>query len=245
MAKNKTAKSEAATQETVAQTTTETVKGETVVEAVKAEAAPVAEKAAEPVKAEATVVEKVAEAVKAEAVKAEAVVEKVAGVVKAEAARAETVVTEAAGAVKAEAARAETVVTEAAGQVATFVKGRLEQAQKQFGQLESEAQKALQTLVTRGRESGRVVLQRLNVNELREKPAVKELEKKATWVGGEVRQRITGLQTRMVQVVGGVARQEQVQAINRELDRLTRKLDSLVSNKKPEQQQPQQETPKA
>jgi tetrahydromethanopterin S-methyltransferase subunit G len=227
MAKNKTAKSEAATQETVAQTTTETVKGETVVEAVKAEAAPVAEKAAEPVKAEATVVEKVAEAVKAEA------------------ARAETVVTEAAEAVKAEAARAETVVTEAAGQVASFVKGRLEQAQKQFGQLESEAQKALQTLVTRSRESGRVVLQRLNVNELREKPAVKELEKKATWVGGEVRQRITGLQTRMVQVVGGVARQEQVQAINRELDRLTRKLDSLVSNKTPEQQPQQQETPKA
>lgn len=236
MAKNKTAKSEAATQETVAQTTTETVKAEAVkTEAVKTEAAQ-----AEPVKAE-TVAEKAAEAVKAQAT----VVEKVAEAVKAEAARAETVVTGAAEAVKAEAAKAETVVTEKAGQMASFVKGRLEQAQKQFGQLESEAQKALQTLVTRGRESGRVVLQRLNVNELREKPAVKELEKKATWVGGEVRQRITGLQSRMVQVVGGVARQEQVQAINRELDRLTRKLDSLVSTRKPEPQQPQQETPKA
>ncbi|PTL76343.1 hypothetical protein DAT35_50305 [Vitiosangium sp. GDMCC 1.1324] len=134
-------------------------------------------------------------------------------------------------------------MTEAAGQVTSFVKGRLEQAQKQFGQLEAEAQKALQTLVTKGRESGREVLQR-RVNELREKPAVQELQKKATWVGGEVRQRLTGLQGRMVKVVGGVASQSQVQAINQELDRLTRKLDELLSPKKPEQQ-PQQEAPKA
>ena len=136
------------------------------------------------------------------------------------------------------------MVTEKAGQVASFVKGRLEQAQKQFGQLESEAQKALQTLVTRGRESGRVVLQRLNVNELREKPAVKELEKKATWVGGEVRQRITGLQSRMVQAVGGVARQEQVQAINRGAGQADAEARLARVPRKPEQQ-PQQETPKA
>jgi hypothetical protein len=219
MAKNKTAKSEGAAKETVAQTTTEQVR----TEAVAQEAAPVAEQAAEPVKAETVV----AEAVKAEAVKAETpVVEKVAE------------------AVRAEAAKVETVVTGAAGQVTSFVKGRLEQAQKQMGQLETEAQKALQTLVSRGRESSLEVLQRLNVNELREKPAVKELEKKATWVGGEVRQRLNGLQDRMVKVVGGVASQSQVEAINRELDRLTRKLDSLVSSKKPEQQS-QQEAPKA
>ncbi|QRK14125.1 hypothetical protein JQX13_46765 [Archangium violaceum] len=135
------------------------------------------------------------------------------------------------------------MVTETAGQVASFVKVQLEHAQKQIEQLEAEAQKAFQTLVSRGRESGREVLQRLNVNELREKPAVKELEKKATWVGGEVRQRLTVLQSRMVKVVGGVASQSQVEAINRELDRLTRKIDSIISTKKPEQQQ--QETPKA
>ena len=181
------------------------------------------------------------------AVKAEA---PVAGPGKAEAASPEAVKPEAsvvekvAEAVKVEAAKAETAVSEAADQVASFVKGRLEQAQKQFGQLESEAQKALQTLVSRSRESSREVLQRLHVNELREKPAVKELEKKATWVGGEVRQRLNGLQDRMVKVVGGVASQSQVEAINRELDRLTRKIDSLVSPKKPEQQS-QQEAPKA
>ncbi|HYO51466.1 hypothetical protein [Archangium sp.] len=190
MAKNKTLKTEAAVNETAAQTTTEQVKAEVAAQAAET---PVAEKVAEVMKAEAT--------------------------------------------------KAETVVTEAAGQVASFVKGRLEQAQKQFGQLETEAQKTLRTLVSRGRESGREVLQRLNVNELRERPEVKELEKKATWVGGEVRQRLNGLQDRMVKVVGGVASQSQVQAINRELDRLTRKIDSLVSPKKPEQ--PRQETPKA
>ncbi|HEX5748251.1 MAG TPA: hypothetical protein VFZ09_18575 [Archangium sp.] len=225
MAKNKTAKTEGAAKESVAQTT-EQVSTEAVAQEaapVAQEAAPVAEQQAETVTAETVV----AEAVKAEAVKAETpVVEKVAE------------------AVKAEAAKVETVVTEAAGQVSSFVKGRLEQAQKQFGQLETEAQKALQTLVSRGRDSSREVLQRLHVNELREKPAVKELEKKATWVGGEVRQRLTGLQDRMVKVVGGVASQSQVEAINRELDRLTRKIDSLVSPKKPEQQS-QQEAPKA
>lgn len=214
MAKNKTAKIEGAAKESAARTTTEQV---------QAEAEAVAQEAAAPV----------AETVVAETVVAEAVV--------AEQVKAETPVAEA---VKAEAVKAETVVTEAAGQVASFVKGRLEQAQKQFGQLETEAQKALQTLVSRGRESSREVLQRLSVNELRERPAVKELEKKATWVGGEVRQRLNGLQDRMVKVVGGVASQSQVQAINRELDRLTRKIDSLVSPKKPEQPS-QQETPKA
>jgi len=224
MAKNKTVKTEGAAKESVAQTTeqqnTEVVAQEAA--PVAQEAAPVAEQQAETVKAETVVAE-----VKAESVKAETpVVEKVAE------------------AVKAEAAKVETVVTGAAGQVTSFVKGRLEQAQKQFGQLETEAQKALQTLVSRSRESSREVLQRLNVNELREKPAVKELEKKATWVGGEVRQRLNGLQGRMVKVVGGVASQSQVEAINRELDRLTRKIDSLVSPKKPEQQS-QQEAPKA
>lgn len=219
MAKNKTAKTEGAAKESTAQTTTEQVK----TEAVAQEAAPVAEQQAGTVTGETVV----AEAVQAEQVKAEApVVEKVAE------------------AVKAEAAKVETVVTEAAGQVTSFVKGRLEQAQKQIGQLETEAQKALQTLVTRSRESSREVLQKLNVNELREKPAVKELEKKATWVGGEVRQRLTGLQDRMVKVVGGVASQSQVQAINRELDRLTRKIDSMVSPRKPEQQS-RQDAPKA
>jgi hypothetical protein len=216
MAKNKTAKNEAAHTRKVAQETTE-VKA--------AEAVP----AGETVVAEAVATAKATEAARAEAPVAEQVVEVVA-----------EKVAEAAGKAAAGAVKAETVVTEAAGQVASFVKVQLEQAQRHFGQLESESRKALHTLVARGRESGREVLQRLNVEELRGNPTVRKLEKQATWVGGEVRQRLGLLQDRMVKVVGGVASQSQVEALNRELDRLTRKIDSLVSPRKPEQSEPSQ-----
>jgi hypothetical protein len=206
MAKNKTGKNEAAhAQKKAVEVTTEVP-------------------AAEAVTAETVATAKASEEVKAETPVAEQVVDAVAGKVSA-----------AAEAVTEEAVKAEAVVTEAAGQVASFVKVQLEQAQRHFGQLESEAQKALQTLVSRGRESGREVLQRLNVNELRGNPTVQKLEKQATWVGGEVRQCLGLLQDRMVKVVGGVASQSRVEAINRELDRLTRKIDSLVSPRKPEQ----------
>ncbi len=141
---------------------------------------------------------------------------------------------------------AEQAANEAAGQVSSFVKERLEQAQRQFEQLESELQKRLQPLVTQGRESGLKVLLRLNdsVHELRrENPTVQKLEQQAIQVGGVLRQRLDTLQHRMVKVVGTVASQSQVDAINRELERLGRKLDALVgAPQKPEQQQ---ETPKA
>jgi exonuclease VII large subunit len=148
--------------------------------------------------------------------------------------------------VATQAAQAEQAANEAAGQVSSFVKERLEQAQRQFEQLESELQKRLQPLVTQGRESGLKVLLRLNdsVHELRrENPTVQKLEQQAIQVGGVLRQRLDTLQHRMVKVVGTVASQSQVDAINRELERLGRKLDALVgAPQKPEQQQ---ETPKA
>jgi|GEM_PF-3543375 len=246
MAKNKH-KHEATTQENAAQTSAEDVKSETVeaqVETVAhkasekvAEVAERAEAAAE--KAAGKVAEKVAEVTE----RAEAAAEKAAETVESVAQKASEKVAQAAEAAKTEAARAETVVSETAGQVATFVKGRLEQAQRQITQLEEEAQKALNTLVSKSRESGREVLQRFNVNELRELPTVQNLRERANWVGGEVRQRLTGLRGRMVQVVGGVASQSQVDALNRELDRLSSKLDSLVSPKAAETEQ--QQSPKA
>jgi len=183
-----------------------TVKNEAT---TKETVAQVTSETVETVKAEAV---KAAETVKAEAVKA-------AETVKAEAVKA-------AGTVKAEAAKAEAAVTEAAGQVTSFVKGRLEQVQRQVGEFEVDAQKVFQTLVSR-----------LNVSELRGNPTVQKLEKQATWVGGEVRQRLGGLRSRMVTVVGGVASQSQVDALNRELDRLANKLDTLISPKKAETQQ--------
>jgi hypothetical protein len=213
MAKNKTGKNEAAHQEKGAEVTAKVP----AVEAVKARG-----------EGETVVVEKV----NSERPMVEQVDQVTQGVAEKVAA--------ATGAAMAEAMKAEAVVNEAAGHVASFVRGRLEQAQRHFGQLEVEAQKALHTLVSRGRESGREVLQRLNVHELRGNPTVRKLEKQATWVGGEVRQRLGLLQDRMVKVVDGVASQSQVQTLNRELDRLTRKIDSLVSPKKSEQPQQQQ-----
>ncbi|XXF76931.1 hypothetical protein P2318_28330 [Myxococcaceae bacterium GXIMD 01537] len=166
----------------------------------------------------------------AEPVKAEA------PVVEAVAAAAETL--------KEEAVRAEAAVNEAAGQVSSFVKERLEQAQRQLGQLEAEAQKAFESFVSRGRESGREVLQRLQANEARwrESPAGQKLAQQALWVGGAMRERLVGLQGRMVKVVGNVASPSQAEALNQGLERLTRKLDALVAPLKPA---PRQDTPEA
>ena len=206
---------------------------ETAAEQVSA----VAERAAEQVSAQS---ETVAQTVATSAEAVAATAETVAQTVKSGAqAAAETVATQ--------AAQAEKAANEAAGQVSSFVKERLEQAQRQFEQLEAELQKRVQPLVTQGRESGLKVLLKLNdsVHELRrENPTVQKLEQQAIQVGGVLRQRLDALQHRMVKVVGTVASQSQVDAINRELDRLGRKLDALVgAPQKPEQSH--QETPKA
>jgi hypothetical protein len=235
MAKNKHGKHKAAEQETAAQGSEATV-----AESVAAGAETAAEKVAAQSETVAQTVATGAETVAATAETVAATAEKVAETVKASAqAAAETVATQ--------AAQAEKAANEAAGQVSSFVKGRLEQAQRQFEQLESELQKRLQPLVTQGRESGLKVLLKLNdsVHELRrENPTVQKLEQQAIQVGGVLRQRLDMLQHRMVKVVGTVASQSQVDAINRELDRLGRKLDALVgAPQKPEQTQ--QETPKA
>jgi hypothetical protein len=241
MAKHKQGKHKAAEQETVAQGSEASV-----AESVAAGAETAAEKVATGVETAAeqvtTSVQTAAEQVSAQsetvAQTVAASAETVAQTVKAGAqAAAETVATQ--------AAQAEKAANEAAGQVSSFVKGRLEQAQRQFEQLESELQKRLQPLVIQGRESGLKVLLKLNdsVHELRrENPTVQKLEQQAIQVGGVLRQRLDTLQHRMVKVVGTVASPSQVDALNRELDRLGRKLDAIVgAPQKPEQQ----ETPKA
>ena len=208
--------------EGAAQKAAETVgaAAERVETAAETTASTVAEKVAEATGRVEAVAEtaagKVAEKVAEVTARAEAVAERAAETVESVAQKASEKVAEAAEAAKAEAARAETVVSETAGQVATFVKGRLEQAQRQLTQLEEEAQKTLTTWVSRGREL----------------PAVQNLRERATWAGGEVRLRLTDLRGRMVKVVGGVASQSQVDALNRELDRISSKLDAFVASPK-------------
>jgi len=114
----------------------------------------------------------------------------------------------------------------------TFVKQQLGGAQKRLAGLEQEANKVLRTLKTRSKGPAREVeklLGKVNTEAeaLLESPKVKELGRKATQVGTEVRKRLDGLQTRAVEAVG-VASQAQVKELNRELSRLSKKLDQIL-----------------
>jgi hypothetical protein len=112
----------------------------------------------------------------------------------------------------------------------TFVKQQLEGAQKRFEGLEQEAGKMLRTLKARGVDSAREVeklLGQINRDTLLENPKVKELGRKATQVRSELRKRLDGIQTRAVEAVG-VASQAQVKDLNRELSRLSKKIDQIL-----------------
>jgi len=114
----------------------------------------------------------------------------------------------------------------------TFVKQQLGGAQKRLAGLEQEANKVLRTLKTRSQGPAREVekfLGKVNTEAeaLLDSAKVKELGRKATQVGSEVRKRLDGLQTRAVEAVG-VASQAQVKELNRELSRLSKKLDQIV-----------------
>lgn len=123
------------------------------------------------------------------------------------------------------------------GEVQKFVKGQLEEAQKRWAVLEDEAQKVVKNLVARGVESRKELeglLTRFNGSELVSTEKVKELSKRAGEARTELKKRLDGLQTRVVEAAG-VASQSQVKALSRELTRLSRKLDSLAGKKaKPE-----------
>ncbi|HEX8704935.1 MAG TPA: hypothetical protein VF815_39245 [Myxococcaceae bacterium] len=114
----------------------------------------------------------------------------------------------------------------------TFVKQQLGGAQKRLAGLEQEANKVLRTLKTRSKGSAREMekfLGKVNseAEALLDSPKVKELGRKATQVGSEVRKRLDGLQTKAVEAVG-VASQAQVKELNRELSRLSKKLDQIL-----------------
>lgn len=112
----------------------------------------------------------------------------------------------------------------------TFVKQQLEGAQKRFEGLEHEAEKALRTLKARSKGPAREVekfLGQINPDVLLGSPKVKELGRKATQVSTDLRKRLDGIQTRAVEAVG-VASQAQVKELNRELSRLSKKLDQLL-----------------
>jgi hypothetical protein len=116
-------------------------------------------------------------------------------------------------------------------EIPSFLKIQLEEAQKRLTGLEEEAQKVLQQLRDRGqrsREEMEQLFARLGTVEL--DSAVKAIGKKANVAGTEVRKRLEGLQTRVVEATG-VASQSQLKAISRELARLSKKVDALTGRK--------------
>jgi hypothetical protein len=112
----------------------------------------------------------------------------------------------------------------------TFVKQQISGAQKRIEGLEHEAEKVLRNLKSRSRGPAREVekfLGQINPDTLLENPRVKELGRKATQVRSELRKRLDGIQTKAVEAVG-VASQAQVKELNRELSRLSKKLDQIL-----------------
>lgn len=116
-----------------------------------------------------------------------------------------------------------------------FVREQVEDAQKRLASFETEAQQVLGNLMERGQKSRKdleKLLQKFNGIEVRDlnpldKAQVKKLGKKATSASNEVRRRVEEIQNKVVQSVG-FASQAQVQQINKELTKLSKKLDSLV-----------------
>ena len=116
-----------------------------------------------------------------------------------------------------------------------YVTEKLEEAKGRFVALERGAGDVLQNLLERGRFQGKDLghlIEKLTPTEfpLFDAPAVKELGKRATKASTEVRKRLDGLQARVV-AASGVASQAQVKEINRELGRLTKKIDALITRK--------------
>lgn len=109
-----------------------------------------------------------------------------------------------------------------------FMKEQFADAQKRFAQFEGEAQKVLETLRGRARES-RKELEGFVQGRL---DHLKDLQLlgKANASLSEVQKRLTTVQAKVIESVG-MASQAQVDQINRELARLSKKLDGLMGKK--------------
>ncbi len=129
-----------------------------------------------------------------------------------------------------EGAAAEPAKSGLAQNVESFLKAQLAQAQKRVEELEGEAQKVLKTVEARGQEAAKeaqALWAKLQAGELLTDPRVVELGKRVDAAGTELKKRLDGLQTKVVEAVG-VASQAQLKDLNKELAKLTRKVDSLL-----------------
>jgi len=105
------------------------------------------------------------------------------------------------------------------------LKDSLEQAQNRLTSLEEEAQKVLR------KEMG-TLINRLNGAELFDKRTVRQWEGRARLVSADLVHRFEDLRARAIQYAG-VASRDQVDELSRDLDKLSRKIDRLLTSKKP------------
>jgi polyhydroxyalkanoate synthesis regulator phasin len=106
-------------------------------------------------------------------------------------------------------------------EVQEFVVTRLKEGQKRLRTLEKD-------LVKKGRAQQKEI--ETLVKSVRTGKQVKAFEKQASDASHEVKRRLDGLQTQVLSVLG-VATRTEIAHISRELTRLAKKVDTLVSKK--------------
>jgi polyhydroxyalkanoate synthesis regulator phasin len=115
-----------------------------------------------------------------------------------------------------------------------FVKGQFTVAQKRLVAFEAEAEKVLKNLIARGQDSRKeldALLERLSAAELKVlNGSLRELAKRAQETSAEARKKLEEFQARVLEVAG-VASQTQVRALKGQLNKLSRRLDSLTGEK--------------
>ena len=116
-----------------------------------------------------------------------------------------------------------------------FFKGQLEGAKERITAFEEEAETVLKGLIVKGKAQRKELeglFDKLQARELKlvDPRTVKQLGKKANQAGAEVRKRLDQLQSKVVEATG-VATRSQVKEINRELAKLSKKIDGLAGRK--------------
>jgi phosphopentomutase len=118
-------------------------------------------------------------------------------------------------------ARKQTVQSSPVAEVQNLVLGQLEDARKRLVHFEKE-------LVKKGRAQQREI--ESLIKGVRSGKQLKQIEKQAVAVGTEVKNRLNGLQEQVLAVIG-VASHDEIVELNRELVRLSKKVDLLLAKK--------------
>ena len=121
-------------------------------------------------------------------------------------------------------ARKQTVQSSPVADVQNLVLGQLEDAKKRLVTFEKE-------LVKRGKAQQKE-LESL-IKNVRSGKQLKQIEKQVSAVGTEAKKRIENLQDQVLAVLG-VASHDEIVELNRELVRLSKKVDQLLVTKKPQ-----------